>query len=102
MDWVTDFLGDEKKGLEIGTQVLHDLGGKMLIVKVGNEDRPASDKDVKSVQAALAAAVSMLDKSQRPATTLVTHHAISLETMDTDTAFRLLGDKYTKLSDEEE
>lgn len=64
-----------KKAINIIKTKENNKKQNILIIKVGNEDRPAGPEDIKELQNALNKVA--LD----PNLTLVTHHAISFKTI---------------------
>lgn len=53
---------------------------KILLVKVGNEKRPAGPQDIETVRAGIASALE--GKIGEELAVLVTHHALSMEVID--------------------
>ena len=56
-----------------------DLEGKFLLVKVGNQDQPASLDDIDNVRTNL---VSLFEKNNISCIAFVTHHAVSMEIIE--------------------
>lgn len=90
-DFVSDIKVDDTKELEIAQSKLKEVQGflarvkdgqeknrKILLVKVGNEDRPATPKDLKEVEDAFEKGI------EKNAEVFITHHAIEMETVDMD------------------
>lgn len=64
---------------EITVQKFKDLEGKFLLVKVGNNDRPATDQDIEDIEIQL---LSLFEKNNINCLAFVTHHAVEMEIID--------------------
>ena len=62
-------------GAKIDTTVF-DFEGKFLLVKVGNNDNPASSEQIDSVRGSL---VDLFEKNNINCVAYVTHHLVSME-----------------------
>ena len=56
-----------------------DLEGKFLLVKVGTEDHPATDTQIKDVQEKL---LELLESNNIDCVAFVTHHAVSMDIIE--------------------
>jgi len=65
--------------VKIKTFKVKDLEGKFLLVKVGNEDHPATDDQIKNVQDKL---LELLEANNIDCVAFVTHHAVSMEIIE--------------------
>lgn len=54
----------------------NNLNGKFLLVRVGNEDHPADDLQIKDIQEKL---IGLFEKNNVNCVTFVTHHRVSVE-----------------------
>ena len=61
--------------MEINTTIF-DLEGKFLLVKVGNDESPASSEQIDSVRGSL---VDLFEKNNINCAAYVTHHLVSME-----------------------
>ena len=71
---------DESNKVEIIKQVDYlDLEGKFILVRVGNNDKPASTKDIKEVTEKLE---KMFSDNKINCLTFVTHHAVNIDIIE--------------------
>jgi hypothetical protein len=56
-----------------------DLEGKFIHVKVGDQNRPATEEDINSIQSQL---VDLFERSSVDCLTFVTHHAVSVDIIE--------------------
>ncbi len=54
--------------------------GRLLLVNVGSDDRPASQEDIDQVVLQIAEAKKIMDETGRA--TIVTHHALKMTVLD--------------------
>ena len=84
LKWVEDTIGDHLD-LTIKTDKIDmdDLskGKTLLVVKVGTDDRPASEQDIENVQK------SLLQILPKGSFCVVTHHAIDFQSVPIGTDF---------------
>jgi len=64
---------------QVTVQKFADLEGKFLLVKVGNQDRPATDDDIKDIEDKL---IGLLEKNNVNCLAFVTHHAVEIELIE--------------------
>lgn len=64
---------------QVTVQKFKDLEGKFLLVKVGTNDRPATDEDILDIETKL---VSLLEQNNIDCVVFVTHHAIEFEIIE--------------------
>ena len=64
---------------EVTIQKFKDLDGKFLLVKVGNEKRPATDDDILDIETKL---TGLLNENNIKCLAFVTHHAIEIEVIE--------------------
>jgi hypothetical protein len=69
------------KGKTISITKFKDLEGKFLHVKVGDADRPATPKDIESIQEKL---IALFESNNVSCLTFVTHHAVDMEIIEKD------------------
>lgn len=63
----------------INMKKFDDLEGKFLLVKVGNENRPASKEDIQEIQDNL---INLFEINNVNCLAFVTHHAIEMEIVE--------------------
>ena len=68
---------DDKK--EIHIKKFDDLEGKFLLVKVGSDDRPATDEDIDNVRNSL---IDLFNKNGVDCLAYVTHHCVEMEIVE--------------------
>lgn len=64
---------------QVAVQKFKDLEGKFLLVKVGTNDRPASDEDILDIETKL---VGLLEENSIDCVAFVTHHAVEFEIIE--------------------
>jgi len=64
---------------QVAIKTFNDLEGKLLLVKVGNDDRPATDADIEDIESKL---TSLLEENNIDCLAFVTHHAIEFEIIE--------------------
>jgi hypothetical protein len=64
---------------KVEVQKFPDIEGKFLLVRVGTEDRPASDQDIKDIEEKLNGLLSANDVN---CLVFVTHHAVEVEVIE--------------------
>ena len=67
----------KKKNIKINK--FEDIENKFLLVKVGNEDSPATDDDIKNVQDKL---IDLLERNKINCLIFVTHHRVNIEIIE--------------------
>ncbi len=68
-----------KKSTPVKIKTFKDLEGKFLLVKVGTEQYPATDTQIKDVQDKL---VGLLEENNIDCVAFVTHHAVNMEIIE--------------------
>jgi len=66
------------------------LENDCFIVKVGTNDRPATEADLDDVQKSLTDLVDTMEFDKEPSI-LITHHAIAVESIDKETLRNLIN-----------
>jgi len=66
------------------------LENDCFIVKVGTNDRPASESDFNDFQDSLAALIDTMHLDNEPSI-LITHHAVKVEDIDKETLMNLIN-----------
>jgi len=64
---------------QVAIQKYKDLEGKFLLVKVGTNDRPATDGDILDIKTQI---VALLEENNIDCVVFVTHHAIEFEIIE--------------------
>lgn len=64
---------------QISVTIFKELEGNFLLVKVGNNNHPATDEDIKDVEKKL---VKLLEDNNVNCLVFVTHHAIEMEIIE--------------------
>ncbi len=64
---------------QVAIQKFKDLEDKFLLVKVGTNDRPATDEDILDIETKL---VALLEENNINCVAFVTHHAIEFEIIE--------------------
>jgi len=70
---------ETKTPTEIGVQQFESLEGKFLLVKVGNDARPATDDDIEQIEGKL---TGLLEENNVNCLAFVTHHAVEIEIIE--------------------
>ncbi len=68
-----------KKTTSVKIKTFKDLEGKLLLVKVGSSDVPATDIQIKDVQEKL---IELLEANNINCAAFVTHHAVDMEIIE--------------------
>jgi hypothetical protein len=66
------------------------LENDCFIVKVGTNDRPATESDLDDVQKSLTDLVDTMELDKEPSI-LITHHCVSVESIDKETLKNLIN-----------
>lgn len=66
------------------------LENDCFIVKVGSNDRPATEKDMDDFQESLTALLDIFELDKEPSI-LITHHAVKVESIDKETLTNLIN-----------
>jgi len=70
---------EKEKKTSVKIKTFKDLEGKFLLVKVGTEDHPATDDQIKDVQDKL---LMLLEANNIDCVAFVTHHAVNMEIIE--------------------
>lgn len=70
---------EETSDLEDNKKVKFDIEGKIMLVRVGNDDRPANPGDIEEIEDKL---IKLLDDNNINCAVLVTHHAVSIDLIE--------------------
>jgi len=70
---------DVKPPSQVSVQQFEELEGKFLLVKVGNNERPATNDDIADIESKL---VGLLEANKVSCLAFVTHHAVEIEIIE--------------------
>ena len=68
-----------QKQAPVKVKTFKDLEGKFLLVRVGSQESPATDPQIKDIQDKL---VSLLEQNNINCVAFVTHHAVEMEIIE--------------------
>lgn len=66
----------QKKAMSKGKVAFGDIEGKMVVIKVGTEENPASDNDIKNIEEKIN---ELLNRFDVKCLAFVTHHAVDVQ-----------------------
>lgn len=69
------------KGKDISITKFKDLEGKFLHVKVGDEERPATNEQIESIQEQI---IDLFERNNINCLLFVTHHAVEIDIIEKD------------------
>ena len=70
---------EPKKKKVVKIKKYKDIDGKLLLVRVGNEDRPATDREIDDIKKQITA---LLEENSVECLVFVTHHAVDIKIVE--------------------